>query len=328
MPPESLRLEGISADLDRRPVLEQVSFEVPAGSTTVVLGPNGSGKTTLLRCIAGFERPRAGHVFLGTQEMTMLPTHRRRVGLVAQEPSLFLHRTVAENIAYGPELRHRPRAEVDEQVRSLGRQLGIEGLLGRPASRLSGGEQQRAALARALAAEPRALLLDEPFASIDAPFRAGLRAEFRSALRDREIPVLHVTHDREEGLFLADQLVLLFDGRVHARGDPRRLFGHPPSARAAAFLGYNLLPVDRGIVAVLPRALRLVGPSEGRLAGELIASGWVGEGEELQVRLTDRSVVTVRLAPGERALPVRRSVGLDWQEEVSIPEDPARRLPG
>lgn len=299
-------------------MLESVDLDVAPGQTLVVLGPNGSGKTTLLRCIAGLERPDSGRVGLAGRELGSLPPHRRRVGLVAQEPSLFAHRTVAENIAYGPELQRRPAADVDRTIRRLAGRLGLLPLLGRRPPSLSGGEQQRTALARSLAAEPEALLLDEPFANIDPEFRSALRAEFRSTLLEEGVPVLHVTHDREEGLFLADRLLLLIDGKVAASGPPREVVEHPTSARAAAFLGYNLLPTDHGTVAVLPRQLRLAPPGTGRLPGVLQAAGAVEGGWELHVALDDGRHLELRSGPEVSPPPRGANVGLDWDTEISV----------
>ncbi|HEV2449074.1 MAG TPA: ATP-binding cassette domain-containing protein [Thermoplasmata archaeon] len=315
---EGLSVRGLSVRLGDAPVLESVDLDVPPGQTLVVLGPNGSGKTTLLRSIAGLQRPDSGRVRLAGRSLDSVPPHRRRVGLVSQEPSLFAHRTVAENIAYGPELQRRPAAEVDPTIRRLAGRLGLIPLLDRRPPTLSGGEQQRTALARALAAEPEALLLDEPFANIDPEFRSALRAEFRSTLLDEGVPVLHVTHDRDEGLFLADRLLLLLDGRVAAVGLPKEVLEHPTSGRAAAFLGYNLLPTDHGTVAVLPRNLRLAPPGAGTVSAVVRAVGAVEGGWELHGALDGGRPVQLRTGP-ELTPPARGStVALAWDVEVPI----------
>ncbi|MCI4363168.1 MAG: ATP-binding cassette domain-containing protein, partial [Thermoplasmata archaeon] len=151
MSDSTLRVEGLSASWGKTPVLRGISLEVRPGETLVILGPNGSGKSTLLRCIAGLESQAAGRIWLGDRELTRLPTHQREVGMVSQEPSLFLHRTVAENIAYGPELRGLSRVDTDARIRELANRLGLAKLLDRRPGQLSGGEQARVALARSLA---------------------------------------------------------------------------------------------------------------------------------------------------------------------------------
>ncbi|MCI4346192.1 MAG: ABC transporter ATP-binding protein [Thermoplasmata archaeon] len=323
----SLRVERLVAAWGKSPVLRDISFEVRAGETLVILGPNGSGKSTLLRCIAGLETPVGGRIWLGEEELTRLPTFRRGVGLVSQEPSLFLHRTVAENIAYGPELRGLSREETDARIRELATRLGFSGLLDRRPGQLSGGEQARVALARSLAASPRALLLDEPFAAIDPAFRSGLRAEFRSVLKDRELPVIHVTHDREEGLFLADRLLLLFDGEVHAVGSPQELFRTPRTVRWARFLGYNVLSVAHELHAVLPSDLSVVPPGTGRLRGKVTAFGLLGSTAGVSVRLPDGTLVEVHLPASRNTIPVGEEVGLEWSRSTPVTEETTREPP-
>jgi ABC-type Fe3+/spermidine/putrescine transport system ATPase subunit len=209
-----LRVESLSAAWGSLQVLDGLSFTVDPGELLVLLGPNGSGKSTLLRCLAGLERPSSGRIWVDGVEVSARPAHRRGIVLMFQDAALFPHRTVYENIAYAPLLQHRPRAEVEEEV---GRQVGLLGLAGledRAPDHLSGGERQRVALARTLAARPWMVLLDEPFASIDPEVKAGLRADFRQALRRAGTAAIHVTHDRPEGLFLGDRVGLLFEGHL------------------------------------------------------------------------------------------------------------------
>jgi ABC-type Fe3+/spermidine/putrescine transport system ATPase subunit len=320
----ALRVEGLSASWGKVPVLERVSLTVDPGETVVLLGPNGSGKSTLLRCIAGLETPSAGRIWLGERELTSLPSYRRGVGMVSQEPSLFLHRTVAENIAYGPEVQGASREETDARIRALSERLGLGQLLARRPGELSGGEQARVSLARALAASPGALLLDEPFASIDPPFRSALRAEFRSILHNAELPVVHVTHDREEGLYLADRLLLLFHGRVHAEGRPEELFRHPPTVRAAKFLGYNVLDVGGRFEAILPQELRVVPAGAGRAAGTVVAAGSFGPESGVHVRLSGGEMIEVRFPSSTPSGTVGQRVGLEWSHSVVVAQEPER----
>jgi ABC-type Fe3+/spermidine/putrescine transport system ATPase subunit len=318
-----LEVDQLSARWGRLEVVRSVSFRVADGEFLTLLGPNGSGKTTLLRAIAGFERPSAGAVRLDGVDLAGVPPHRRSIGMLFQEPALFPHRTVLENVAYAPLLQRVPEREVRELVARLASLLSLEGLLDRSPGQLSGGERQRVALARTLAARPRLVLLDEPFASVDVEVRASLHAEFRTALREFGATVVHVTHDREEGLFLGDRVALVFDGELETVGTPAEVYARPRSARAARFLGYNVLDGPRGPVAVLPEDL-IVDPTSQPTSGYVVrATGLVGSrylsvlvavsGARVEVRSTDP------LAVGSR-------VGLRWNREVALPTDePAMR---
>jgi thiamine transport system ATP-binding protein len=286
-----LRVVGLSAAWEGVPALDRVTFDLARGELFALLGPNGSGKSTLLRCLAGLETPTAGTVVLDDRDLAGVPAHRRGVVLMFQDAALFPHRTVYENIAYAPLVQRRPRPEVDEEV---GRQvdlLGLAGLEDRAPDGLSGGERQRVALARTLAARPRLVLLDEPFASIDPELKAELRADFRRALRRVGAAAVHVTHDRPEGLFLGDRVGLLFDGRLERVAPPEELFRQPGTARAARFLGYNVLRGASGSEAVDPHDLDLAPDGPSGVPLTVVAAGTTG-GERL---------VVLRSEGGERA---------------------------
>ncbi|MGA8664410.1 MAG: ABC transporter ATP-binding protein [Thermoplasmata archaeon] len=328
-----LSVESLSAAWEGDPVLEAVSFSVTAGELAVLLGPNGSGKTTLLRCLAGLEPLTAGHVRLDGQDLAQIPPHRRGIALMFQDPALFPHRTVFENIAYAPLLRRRPRAEIDTDVDRLVALLGLKGLEDRLPASLSGGERQKVALARTLAARPKVILLDEPFASIDVEVKAELRAEFRRVLRSLDTTAVHVTHDREEGFFLGDRVGLLFDGRLEAWGTPSEVYERPSGPRAARFLGYNVLSSPRGDVAVAPADLTIDPSPSAAPRYTVVASGSVGR----------ESVVVLRGASGERAElralepfarpPIGAQVALRWERFRPLGPEPtpsqiAKRPPG
>jgi ABC-type Fe3+/spermidine/putrescine transport system ATPase subunit len=202
-----------------------------------VLGPSGSGKSSLLRLVAGLERPDSGRVVLDGADLGPLPPERRRIGMVFQDYALFPARTVAGNISYGPAVAGLPRAERNRITRTLADELGIAGLLGRYPASLSGGERQRVALARTLAARPALVLLDEPLSSLDEGTRKRLRLDIAERLRGSGTAALHVTHDVEEALAIADRLFLMRDGRVEASGVPESIYAQPPSAWAASFMG-------------------------------------------------------------------------------------------
>ncbi len=308
-----LEVEGLSAAWEGVPVLENVSFSVARGELAVLLGPNGSGKTTLLRCLAGLEPLAAGRVRLGGHDLAGVPPHRREVALMFQEPALFPHRTVFENIAYAPMLRRRPRSETDDEVQRLVSLLGLEGFEDRAPASLSGGERQKVALARTLAARPRLILLDEPFASIDVEVKAELRAEFRRVLRTLGTTAVHVTHDREEGFFLGDQVGLLFDGRLEAWGPPSEVYDRPPGPRAAGFLGFNVLLGPGGPVAVAPSDTEVDPDPSARRDFTVVASGTVGREAVVVLRGPAGERVELRALEPYARPPTGSSVALRWQ---------------
>ncbi len=217
--------------------LEDIDLAVAAGSLTALLGPSGSGKSTLLRVIAGLEKADAGEVFIGDIHATPLPAHRRDVGFVFQHYAAFKHMTVAKNIAFGLEIRKRPKAEVAERVAELIKLVQLEGFGDRYPSQLSGGQRQRMALARALAVEPEVLLLDEPFGALDARVRTELRAWLRRLHDEMNVTTVFVTHDQEEAMEVADTIVVMNHGRIVQEGNPQDVYDHPADEFVMHFMG-------------------------------------------------------------------------------------------
>jgi iron(III) transport system ATP-binding protein len=237
----SVELRGVSRSFGLTTAVDDVSLEVHAGEIFGVLGPSGSGKTTLLRLIAGFERPDGGSVTVGGRlvagEGAWVPPERRRIGMVFQDYALFPHLNVERNVAFGLERGQRAAAR---QALEL---VGLQHKTRSHPHELSGGERQRVALARALAPGPDVVLLDEPFSSLDAALRAGLRREVELILRDAGATAILVTHDQEEALTLADRLALMRDGRIVQVGEPVEVYARPAERWAAQFVGeVNVLP--------------------------------------------------------------------------------------
>ena len=313
-----LEVLGLAAAWGAVPVLSDLSFDLGDGELLALLGPNGSGKTTLLRCLAGLEPVVAGTIRLDGVSIERLPPHRRRIGLMSQEPALFPGRSVLENVAFAPLLRGASPAAARAEVVRLLALVHLEGFEARRPDQLSGGERQRVALARTLAARPAVVLLDEPFASIDVELRAELRAEFRRVLRELGTSAIHVTHDREEGLFLGDRVGLLFGGRLETVATPTELFERPVSERAARLLGYNVVATESGRVAVLPHDLRVQPAVADARAGVVWAVGRVGRehlvaiGLDSGERVEARGEGTVELRAGDR-------VGVSWSRAVPLP---------
>jgi len=233
---------GLDKAFGAHPVLAGLDLEVPAGSLTAILGPSGSGKTTLLRLLAGFERADAGTIGIGGVLVdgpgVHLPPERRRIGYVPQEGSLFPHLTVAGNVGFGlPARQHGARQRRAGRVEALLETVGLAGFGRRYPHQLSGGQQQRVALARALAIEPAVVLLDEPFASLDAHLRASVRADVQEIFRRAGTTAVLVTHDQDEALSVADRVAALRDGRIAQCAPPEDLYSRPADPRLASFIG-------------------------------------------------------------------------------------------
>ena len=217
--------------------VRDVSLDIADGEFLVLLGPSGCGKTTTLRMVAGFIEPTAGHVRLGGNDVTLLPPWKRNAGMVFQSYALFPHLTVAQNVAFGLEMRKVAKAEISKRVAEALALVRLGGLGGRLPRQLSGGQQQRVALARALAIRPDVLLLDEPLSNLDAKLRQEVRVEIRELQRQLGLTTVMVTHDQEEALTMADRLVVMNEGRVCQVGSQRDLYERPADRFVAGFVG-------------------------------------------------------------------------------------------
>ncbi|AMY25733.1 sulfate ABC transporter ATP-binding protein [Rhodococcus fascians] len=217
--------------------LDDVSIDIPKGSLTALLGPSGSGKSTLLRSIAGLEQLDTGRVVLAGQDVTWVSPQRREIGFVFQHYAAFKHLTVRDNVAFGLQIRKRPKAEIAKKVDELLEIVGLAGFQGRYPAQLSGGQRQRMALARALAVDPQVLLLDEPFGALDAKVRADLRTWLRRLHDEVHVTTVLVTHDQEEALDVADRIAVLNKGRIEQVGTPEDLYDRPANNFVMSFLG-------------------------------------------------------------------------------------------
>ncbi len=223
--------------------VEGISLTVPTGELCALIGPSGCGKSTLLKLIAGFLAPDTGTIQIAGQTMRGIPPRARNLGVVFQSYALFPHMTAVENIAYPLKLRGMPAAERRARAEVMLRRARLDGFGERLPAQLSGGQQQRVALARALVFSPQALLLDEPLSALDAAHRVALRDEIRDLQREHGMTTIHVTHDQEEALSIADRVAVLHQGRLLQVASPRTLYDHPVDATVAAFVGQaNLLP--------------------------------------------------------------------------------------
>ncbi len=276
-----IAIRQVTKRFDEFVALDSVSLAIPTGSLTALLGPSGSGKSTLLRVIAGLEQPDEGDVSIEGEESTMLPPQERGVGFVFQHYAAFKHMTVRDNIGFGLSIRRKPKQEIRERVDELLGLVQLNGLGERYPSQLSGGQRQRMALARALAVEPRVLLLDEPFGALDARVRKDLRAWLRRLHDDVHVTTVLVTHDQEEAMDVADRIVLMNEGRIEQTGQPRDLYEHPANEFVMSFVG----PVNRlGESWVRPHDLELRLEPNG-ITREAIVQRVVHLGFEVRVEL-------------------------------------------
>ncbi len=287
--------------------LDGVSVEVPTGSLTALLGPSGSGKSTLLRVIAGLERPDEGEVVLDGDDVTRRPPQARGVGFVFQHYAAFKHMTVWDNVAFGLKIRRCPRAEMRARVSELLELVQLTGLANRYPAQLSGGQRQRMGLARALAVDPKVLLLDEPFGALDARVRKELRVWLRRLHDETHTTTVIVTHDQEEAMEVADRVVVMHAGRIEQTAPPRELYDNPANEFVMSFVG----PVNRlGDAFIRPHDVELLlepnGATQEAMVERLVHLGFEvriellrDDGEHLSAQLTREQVEALELQRGQ-----------------------------
>jgi sn-glycerol 3-phosphate transport system ATP-binding protein len=341
----SIQLLGVRKQWEQTTALADIDFSIAPGSFCVLLGPSGCGKSTTLRIIAGLENASEGRVLIDGRDVTALPPAQRGIAMVFQNYALFPHLTVADNITFGLSVRKLPKTEVAQRLRETAELLGLTGLLARKPAQLSGGQQQRVALGRALVAQAKVCLMDEPLSNLDAQLRQDMRRELRELQRRLGLTVVYVTHDQTEAMSMADQVLLLHQGRIEQIATPRTLYAQPATTFAARFIGtppMNLLRLRAGRIAgtdiavlghapglghaavlgLRPETVRLLPPDASRpdaglsalvrgseyLGADLVLHCAIGE-ETLTVRLDGRAA-QLASALTEVGAPIR----LGWSE--------------
>jgi sulfate transport system ATP-binding protein len=278
----TIEVHGVSKHFGTFTALDYVNVTVEDGALTALLGPSGSGKSTLLRIIAGLETPDTGSVAISGREVTAEAARRRGVGFVFQHYAPFKHMTVYDNVAFGLTVRHTPKAVVRERVNELLDLVRLDGLAKRYPAQLSGGQLQRMALARALAPEPRVLLLDEPFGALDVQVRGELREWLRRLHQQIHVTTVFVTHDQEEAMDVAQQIVVMNSGRIEQAGSPRELYENPRNEFVMSFIG----PVNRlGDALLRPHDIQIL-PYPDESTVEALVRRVVHLGFEVRVELT------------------------------------------
>ncbi len=330
-----LDIDRVAVRYGTTPVLHDLSLAVDRGELVALLGSSGCGKTTLLRTIAGFLSPSSGRLRIGERDITRLAPDRRDMAMVFQSYALWPHMTVAQNMGYGLKLRRLDRAAIRAKVEDLLAMLGLKGLGDRNVTALSGGQRQRVALGRALAVDPEILLLDEPLSNLDARIRQTVRHEIRALQRRLGITAIHVTHDREEAMVMADRIVILDAGRIAQAGPPEAIYNHPSSPFVADFMGADnsvTLEAELDVASVTiaagadhaaARLSRDLLPTTGSLPGQgsfRLRAFFRGEAAELA---RDGDVVapadTEALRLTGRVLAVSYPGGV-WRHEIAIGE--------
>jgi spermidine/putrescine transport system ATP-binding protein len=325
-----VRLENVTKRFDDVVAVDDVSLEIERGSFFALLGPSGCGKTTTLRMIGGFEEPTEGTIYLGDEPVSGKPPYKRDVNTVFQSYALFPHLSIFENVAFGLRRKRVSKHDVRGRVLSILELVGLAGLDKRKPRQLSGGQQQRVALARALVNKPRVLLLDEPLGALDLKLRKQMQLELKAIQHDVGITFVHVTHDQEEAMTMADGIAIMNAGQIEQLGAPADLYERPQTAFVASFLGIsNLLSgtvsgpeavrLDEGTevrvptealngrtgrvaVGVRPEKIRLGHGEENRLSGRLLETAYVGVATQyvLETRAGNVSVYVQNSEPGAR----------------------------
>ncbi|MFL9924895.1 ABC transporter ATP-binding protein [Herbaspirillum lusitanum] len=331
----SISLKGITKNWGEAQAVKGINFDVKSGDFTVLLGPSGCGKSTTLRLIAGLDTPSGGSIHIGERDVTHLPPAQRKIAMVFQSYALFPHLNVRDNILFGVRVRKEPSKDFESRLKRVADILGLSHLLDRRPGQLSGGQQQRVALGRAIIADAPVCLMDEPLSNLDAQLRQEMRREIRALQQQLNMTMIYVTHDQTEAMSMADQVILLRDGKIEQNAPPAELYAQPASVFAARFIGtppMNILPLAAGDAGqiiegssgpvILPRAdgdaWQLgIRPEHVRLAERGIAARvesieYFGADTIIGARIGNAPLLA--RVPGQLSLKVGDQIQLGWDE--------------
>jgi sulfate transport system ATP-binding protein len=311
----SISLSRLTKRYGPNTVVDDVNVDIPEGSLTAILGPSGSGKSTLLKLIAGLEVPDEGRVIIEGDDVTDVDPRYRDIGFCFQHYAPFRHMNVSKNIGFGLRVRKQPKDVIDVKVRELLELVKLEDRANSYPAQLSGGERQRMALARALAIEPRVLLLDEPFGALDAIVRTELRHFVKELHQQIKVTTILVTHDQDEAMEVADQLLIMHTGKIEQAGEPTELYERPATEFVHSFLGPTTM--FKG-AAVRPHDLELVSPSVGSIEGVVTSIMELGFEIQVTITLSDGSTPWVQMSRNEfRALAITKGSPISVRERVA-----------
>ncbi|PWK10304.1 sulfate/molybdate ABC transporter ATP-binding protein [Tumebacillus permanentifrigoris] len=306
-----IEVRNLKKDFGQFAAVQNVSFDIEPGKLIGLLGPSGGGKTTILRMLAGLEKPTSGEILFHGKNVNHLPPQERGIGFVFQNYALFKHMNVFDNIAFGLTVQKKTKREIQERVYEMIELIGLKGLAERYPHQLSGGQRQRVAFARALAPSPELLLLDEPFAAIDAKVRKELRTWLREMISRVGVTSIFVTHDQEEAVEVADEIMIINSGRLEQKGTPWQVYKEPQTPFVASFLGEsNILPDTASITGFEAATFRLRDKSRAKTANILIRPESIEVGREHEIS-----------NPAAASIGLVKSVqfrGTLWQVEVEV----------
>jgi spermidine/putrescine transport system ATP-binding protein len=336
-----LAIRKVAKSFGQNPVLRDISLQVAEGEFLTILGESGSGKTTLLRIIAGFESADSGEILMQNERLDHLPPYRRRVNTVFQHYALFPHLTVEENVGYGLRVARLPKEEIAARVEKALAMVKMTACAASKPATISGGQQQRIALARALVNRPRLLLLDEPLSALDANLRRQMQVELKSLQREVGISFVFVTHDQDEAMVMSDRIALLRRGELEQVASPRQIYARPATAYTAQFVGHtNLLRGEvkdgiarchslcwrtglrdgTGLFSLRPENIRptsgVAGSGTVRFRGKILGQAFHGATELLQIECTDGLLLSLRIAGGEN---LQGDLDLEFSPADAVP---------
>ena len=314
-----LRLEGVCKSFGETQVLKGIDLEVEKGEFITLLGSSGCGKTTTLRIIAGLENADEGRVFLEGKDITELVPNKRDVNTVFQNYALFPHMTVAENIGYGLKIRKKSKEEIEKKVGEMLELVQLKGFEKRMPDQLSGGQRQRIAIARAVANEPKVLLLDEPLGALDLKLRRQMQLELKRLQKQLGITFIYITHDQEEAINMSDRIAVMHEGVFEQIGTPNEIYYQPRTSYVASFVGdANIYKENDKVYAVRAENVLMNEEQECRLAAEVVEKSYAGGQLRILFRLEDGQMITANRYGIDADFAVGSRLRIGWKPEHAI----------